>query len=161
MESRGARRFETSQIRRLFPRYCKALFRRARKFSFLVSNTTLARILRAGNRDVRYFWLPRRINAKIKSTLFHAVSPNGGRSSRREYFISTQPRIRYVAMHNCDRGRKARKKKLSLSGDRLIRTRSFPGNPLLFIVIPVSLSLVPSRLPVRLDTHEHRNKKPR
>lgn len=84
------------------------------------------------------------LNAKMKSTLFHATtSPNGGRSSRREYFISTQPRIRYVATHNCDE-RESPKKIVSLKRQADYREQDrFPHNPLPFIVTPSSFYSFP------------------
>jgi len=140
MES--ARRFETLQIRCSFSDR-ETLFCHARKIFLQVLHVFLI--------------TETNFNGKMKSKLFHATtSPNGGRSSRREYFISTQPRIRYVATRNW--GGKAWKKNcLSQETGWLPRIRSFSGNPLPFVTYDPFLSRsLSSPCP-----HERRNKKPR
>lgn len=127
---------------------------------FLRSRETVFRRGKSFFKCYMYFRLPRQINRKINSKLFHATaSPNGKRNSRREYFISTQPRIRYVATRICVE--RAWKKKLSLKRQADYREQDrFPVS-LCRLLLPTTLfSHNPSLLLAHLDIHKRRNKKP-
>lgn len=100
-----------------------------------------------------YFRFPWQINGKMKSKLFRATtSPNGGRSSRREYFISTQPRIRYIATRNCG-GNTWEKKIISLKRQADYREQDRFSVTLYRLMLPTTLfSFPPFSLPISIST---------